>query len=150
MAGYVVTLYRQIVTHFRRNQAWCRVTLLRYTRLSHRVFIHKCMNSMTVHLLLLEILHGTLYQLYFVAYPHTARFAVALKHFCLQLTFVLDNCIFLGLFYSEVPLNVRWGCHGKRLIDWSMCFSFLSHTFAPVFFHIVCNRCTKNVWRCRW
>jgi len=36
---------------------------------------------LTVHFLLLDLLHGTRYQLNFVAHPLTVRFVAVLKHF---------------------------------------------------------------------
>jgi len=50
-----------------------------------------------------DILHGTHYQLNFIAYPsHTARFVVALERFC-SVSFILGRCIFLAYLIMRRP-----------------------------------------------
>jgi len=80
---------------------------------------------LTVHFLLRDLLHGTLYWSNFVTHPLTARFVAVLKHFYF-LSFIPSDIVFYSLhfslayFYCSAPLNVGWGGgrHSKWLIDW--------------------------------
>ena len=54
---------------------------------------------LTVHFLLRDLLHGTLYRSNFVAHPLTARFVAVLKHFYF-LSFIPSDVVFYSLHFS--------------------------------------------------
>ena len=78
---------------------------------------------LTVHFLLRDLLHGTLYRSNFVAHPLTACFVAVLEHFYF-LSFIPSDIAFYSLHFSLAIFIVRrpWtsdgGRHSKLLIDW--------------------------------
>jgi len=54
---------------------------------------------LTVHFLLRDLLHGTLYRSNFGAHPLTARFVAVLKHFYF-LSFIPSDTVFYSLHFS--------------------------------------------------
>ena len=61
---------------------------------------------LTVHFLLRNLLHGTLYRSNFVAQPLTARFIAVLKHFYF-LRFIPSDIVFYSLHFSLAIFIVR-------------------------------------------
>jgi len=53
---------------------------------------------LTVHFLLRQLLHGTLYWLNFVAHPLTAHFIAVLRHFYF-LSFIPSDIVFYCIFH---------------------------------------------------
>jgi len=60
----------------------------------------------TVHFLLRDLLHGTLYRSNFVARPLTARFVSVLKHFYF-LSFIPSDIVFYSLHFSLAIFIIR-------------------------------------------
>ena len=58
------------------------------------------MVSTSVHFLLRDLLHGTLYRSNFVAHPLTARFVAVLKHFYFLSFIPSDIVLFTAFFVS--------------------------------------------------
>jgi len=61
---------------------------------------------LTVHFVLRDLLHGTLYRSNFVAHPLTARFVAALKHFYF-LSFIPSDIVLYLLYFSSAYFIVR-------------------------------------------
>ena len=88
---------------------------------------------LTVHFLLRDLLHGTLYRPNFVAHPLTARFVAVLKHFyCLS--FIPSDIVFYSMHFSLAYFIARrpWTSDGGAiandwLIDWNVVYHTVSY-----------------------